>query len=143
MNPKRTHEQAQNPAPHTPRALLEKNRYQPLSVSCGEPQNIIFSGVSFGDVAERIAKLQKSESLAVIGSLKPNEWPDKTTGETKHGMNITASNSLSVYDIQKKRSPPGKVKNENRPRMLFISILAIGFKAKWTAAHPEDRKRGY
>lgn len=74
-----------------------------LSVSCGEPQNIVVSGVAFGEVAERIAKLKKGDSLAVIGSLKPTEWTDKTTGETKHGMNITASNALSVYDIKKRK----------------------------------------
>ena len=78
-----------------------------LSVSCGEPQNIIVSGVAFGEVAERIAKLKKGDSLAVIGSLKPTEWTDKTTGEIKHGMNITTSNALSVYDI-KKRKPSGE-----------------------------------
>jgi single-stranded DNA-binding protein len=74
-----------------------------LSVSCGEPQNIIVSGVAFGEVAERIAKLQKGDSLSVIGSLKPTEWTDKTTGETKQGMNITASNALSIYDIKKRK----------------------------------------
>jgi single-stranded DNA-binding protein len=74
-----------------------------LSVSYGEPQAMVITGVGFGEVAERIAKLSKGDSLAVIGSLKPSEWQDKTTGETKHGMNITASSMLSVYDFQKKR----------------------------------------
>jgi single-strand DNA-binding protein len=41
--------------------------------------------------------------LAVIGSLKPTEWIDKATGETKHGLNITANNSLSPYDIKKRK----------------------------------------
>ena len=78
-----------------------------LSVSCGEPQNIVVSGAAFGDVAERIAKLKKGDSLAVIGSLKPSEWIDKATGEIKHGLNITANNALSVYDIKKRKSDKG------------------------------------
>lgn len=74
-----------------------------LSVAVGEPQAIIVSGVAFGEVAERIAKLKKGDALAVIGSLKPTEWQDKTTGETKHGFNITANNALSPYDIKKRK----------------------------------------
>jgi single-strand DNA-binding protein len=61
--------------------------------------------MSFGETTERIARLQKGDSLSVIGSLKPSSWADKTTGETKHGLSITTSNSLSVYDIQKRRKP--------------------------------------
>jgi single-stranded DNA-binding protein len=74
-----------------------------LSVSAGDPQPIVITGISFGDVAERIAKLGKGDSIAVIGSLKPSEWTDKTTGETKHGLNITVSNALSPYDVKKRR----------------------------------------
>ena len=74
-----------------------------LSVSVGEEQPVIVSGIAFSETAERIAKLQKGDPLAVIGSLKPTEWMDKTTGETKHGLNITANNSLSPYDIKKRK----------------------------------------
>ena len=63
--------------------------------------------MTFGDVAERIAKLKKGDSLAVIGGLKPSEWTDKATGEIKHGLNITANNALSVYDIKKRKSDKG------------------------------------
>jgi hypothetical protein len=35
--------------------------------------------------------------------LKPTEWADKATGETKRGLSITVANVLSVYDIKKKR----------------------------------------
>lgn len=77
------------------------------------------SGIAFAETAERIAKLQKGDPLAVIGSLKPTEWTDKTTGETKHGLNITANNALSPYDI-KKRKPvadagAGNAANTNKP----------------------------
>ncbi|MDD5461959.1 MAG: single-stranded DNA-binding protein [Methylococcales bacterium] len=74
-----------------------------LSVAVGEEQPIVVSAISFGEVAERIAKLGKGDSLAVIGSLKPTTWQDKATNETKHGLNITVNNSLSVYDIKKRR----------------------------------------
>ena len=77
-----------------------------LSVSTGDEQPIIVSGIAFSDVAERIALLKKGDPLAVIGSLKPSEWIDKTTGETKHGLNITVNNSLSPYDIKKRRATP-------------------------------------
>jgi single-stranded DNA-binding protein len=79
-----------------------------LSVSTGDEQPVVISGMSFGDVAERIARLQKGDPLAVVGSLKPSEWIDKTTGETKHGLSVTANNSLSVYDIKKRRPAPDK-----------------------------------
>ena len=56
-----------------------------LSVHTNEEQPIIVSGIAFGEVAERVALLKKGDPLAVIGSLKPFEWLDKTTCETKHG----------------------------------------------------------
>ena len=74
-----------------------------LSVSVGEEQPVIVSGIAFAETAERIAKLQKGDPLAVIGSLKPTEWTDKATGETKHGLNVTANNALSPYDIKKRK----------------------------------------
>ncbi|MDD5463000.1 MAG: single-stranded DNA-binding protein [Methylococcales bacterium] len=77
-----------------------------LSVSIGEEQPVVVSGIAFSDVAERIAKLGKGDSLAVIGSLKPTTWQDKATDETKHGLNITVASCLSVYDIKKRRAAP-------------------------------------
>ena len=81
------------------------NYYAPflLSVAVGEDQPVIVSGMAFGDIAERVAKLQKGDPLAVIGSLKPSEWQDRTTGETKHGLSVTANNVLSPYDIKKRK----------------------------------------
>ena len=78
-----------------------------LSVSVGESQPIVISGIAFGEVAERIAKLGKGDALAVIGSLKPTEWPDRQTGETKRGFNVTVSGALSPYDIKKRKSDDG------------------------------------
>ncbi|WP_262965159.1 single-stranded DNA-binding protein [Methylobacter psychrophilus] len=77
-----------------------------LAVATGEDQPTIISGIAFADTAEKIARLQKGDSLAVIGSLKPTEWIDKNTGETKHGLSIVTNNSLSPYDIKKRKSTP-------------------------------------
>jgi hypothetical protein len=75
-----------------------------LSVSIGEPQPVVVSGIAFGETAERIAKLGKGDALSVIGGLKPSEWVDKATGETKHGLSVTVSDCLSVYQIKKRRN---------------------------------------
>jgi single-strand DNA-binding protein len=64
----------------------------------------LVSGVAFGDVSERIAKLQKGDALSVTGSLKPSEWADKATGEIKHGMSVTVSAALSAYDVKIRRA---------------------------------------
>ena len=76
-----------------------------LSVGIGEDSPIVVSGIAFGDAAENISRLTKGDTVAVVGSLKPSSWSDKVTGETKHGFNITVNNSLSPYDIQKRRNP--------------------------------------
>lgn len=75
-----------------------------LSVSINEPQPIVVSGIAFNESAERIAKLKKGDALAVTGSLKPSEWIDKATGETKHGLNVTVSDCLTAYDVKKRRA---------------------------------------
>lgn len=74
-----------------------------LSVSTGELKPVIISGMAFEDAAERLTKLQQGDSVAVTGSLKPAEWVDKATGESRHGLSVTVANVLSVYDIKKRR----------------------------------------
>jgi single-strand DNA-binding protein len=76
-----------------------------LSVSVGEEQPIVVSGIAFSDVAERIAKLGKGDAVSITGSIKPTEWSDKTTGEIKHGLSITVSEVLTPYDVTKRRKP--------------------------------------
>ena len=77
-----------------------------LSVHTGEEQPIVVSGIAFGAVAEKIVLLKKGDPLSVIGSLKPTEWIDKTTNETRHGLSVTVNNSLSPYDIKKRKLTP-------------------------------------
>ncbi|MGH8500782.1 MAG: single-stranded DNA-binding protein, partial [Methylococcales bacterium] len=74
-----------------------------LRVPLGEDEPGIVSGIAFAECGERIAKLAKGDAVAMIGGLKPSEWIDKTSGETKHGMNITAQACLSPYDVKKRR----------------------------------------
>jgi len=74
-----------------------------LSVHTGEPAPMVITGIAFSEVAEKIARLKKGDALTVCGSLKPSEWQDKTTGETRHGLSVTVSNGLTVYDIKKRK----------------------------------------
>jgi single-strand DNA-binding protein len=76
-----------------------------LGVHVGEPENIVISGIAFGTQAERVAKLGKGDALSVIGALKPTEWQDKATNESRHGLSVTVADVLSVYDIKKRRKP--------------------------------------
>lgn len=80
-----------------------KNYCQFLIVSTESDVQTIIGGIAFVDIAERIAKLKKGDALSVTGSLNTSEWIDKTTGETKHGLNIVVNNALSIYDIKKRR----------------------------------------
>ena len=74
-----------------------------LSVHTGEPVPMVITGIAFNEVAGKIARLKKGDALTVCGSLKPSKWTDKTTGETKHGLSVTVSNGLTVYDIKKRK----------------------------------------
>lgn len=74
-----------------------------LSVHAGESVPMVITGIAFSEVAEKIARLKKGDALTVAGSLKPSEWTDKNTGETKHGLSVTVSNGLTVFDIKKRR----------------------------------------
>jgi single-stranded DNA-binding protein len=87
-----------------------------LSVPAGDSEPVIVSGIAFGDVAERIAKLKKGDALSIAGSLKPSEWADKSTGELKHGLNVTVSAALSVYDVKKRRGSTGNAESGRQPQ---------------------------
>ena len=72
-----------------------------------EADTQVISGIGFDEsVVNKINLLKKGDSLAVVGSLKQTEWQDKATNETKHGLSITANQSLSVYDIKKRKPKP-------------------------------------
>ena len=69
---------------------------------------VVVSGIAFADVAEKIAKLKKGDAIAVVGPMKPTTWTDKTSGEERHGLNITAQAALSPYDVKKRRGSTGE-----------------------------------
>lgn len=69
-----------------------------ISVSVGESENIVCTAIAFEDIAEKLSKLGKGDTVSLVGSLKPTEYLDKSTQETKHGLSLTANQSLSVYD---------------------------------------------
>ena len=86
-----------------------------LMVFVGEESPVVVSGIAFQDVAQRIGKLAKGDALTVTGALKPSTWADKTTGETKHGLNVTVSACLSAYDVKKKRTQPSTNGDNAKP----------------------------
>jgi single-stranded DNA-binding protein len=90
-----------------------------LSVPVGDEQPVLVSGVAFQETAEKIAQLQKGDPVSVIGSLKPTEWIDKTTSETKRGLSVTVSNSLSPYDIKKRKPKEQDKTGSNNPVMGY------------------------
>lgn len=75
-----------------------------LQVSTGEPSQMLITGIAFNEVAERIARLKKGDALTVTGALNSTKWTDKTTGETKQGLNVTVSDCLSVYNVKRRKS---------------------------------------
>ena len=79
-----------------------------MSVSShGEADTQVMSGIGFDEaVVDKINLLKKGDSLSVVGSLKQTEWQDKNTNELKHGLSITANQSLSLYDIKKRKPKP-------------------------------------
>jgi single-strand DNA-binding protein len=82
----------------------------------GEAETQVISGIGFDEsVVDKINLLKKGDSLAVVGSLKQTEWQDKATNETRHGLSITANQSLSLYDIKKRKPKPASDSPEPKP----------------------------
>lgn len=99
-----------------------------LTVFTGDESPTLVSGIAFQETAERIGKLAKGDSLAVVGSLKPTQWADKATGELKHGLNVTAQAALSPYDVKRRKGAtdtPGQGKPP--PRAANGPSYAGGF----------------
>jgi len=67
----------------------------------GDAESAFITIVCFGDVADRLARLSKGDSISVQGNLKPTEY--QKDGETRHGLEIVAQALLSPYDLRKKR----------------------------------------
>ena len=92
-----------------------------LSAPIQDSEPVVISGIAFSETAQRIALLKKGDALSIVGSLKPSEWQDKNTNELKHGLSVTVSSVLTVYDIQKRRGKPkpdqaGNTTSGNNPQ---------------------------
>ncbi|MGH8558640.1 MAG: single-stranded DNA-binding protein [Methylococcales bacterium] len=74
-----------------------------LTVPVGDGETTLATGIAFGDPAEKIAKFKRGDAIAVVGTMKPSIWPDKTTGEIRHGLNIVVQACLSPYDVRRRR----------------------------------------
>jgi single-strand DNA-binding protein len=68
----------------------------------GDAETAFVSVIAFGDVADRLAKLDKGDAISVQGSLKATTY--EKNGETRHGLEIVANAVLSPYDARSKRS---------------------------------------
>lgn len=67
----------------------------------GDAETAFVAVVCFGDVAERLARLSKGDSISVQGNLKPTTY--EKDGQERHGLEIIAQALLSPYDLKKKR----------------------------------------
>jgi hypothetical protein len=47
--------------------------------------------------------------------LKQTEWSDRVSNEVKHGLSIVANQSLSIFDIKKRRATPKPDSTEPKP----------------------------
>ncbi len=56
-----------------------------MAVAAGDESPVVVSGIAFGDVAERIGRLAKGDSLAVVGSLKPSAGMTKPPANSNTG----------------------------------------------------------
>ena len=96
------------------------------------------SVVCFGDVADRLAKLDKGDGISVQGSLKQTEF--EKDGTVRHGLEIMAQALLSPYQVKAKRGDTeGRAKREHvhdsdREQIQAYDRFAKGVKRESTPA---------
>lgn len=70
----------------------------------GDESALLASLICFRDSARAaLLALGAGDSLAVAGRAKINTWPDKATGEPKHGLNVVAEHVLTAYHVKHRR----------------------------------------
>ena len=67
----------------------------------GDAETAFITVVCFGDVADRLAKLDKGDAISVQGTIKTTTY--EKDGETRHGLEIVANGILSAHDLRNKR----------------------------------------
>lgn len=72
-----------------------------LRVDVGEEQPTLVSVIAFQEASEKLGRLKSGDAITVAGSAKLSSW--EKDGETRHGLSVTASAVLSVYDVKRRR----------------------------------------
>jgi single-stranded DNA-binding protein len=67
-------------------------------------ENLIVNVIAFeAATCKALLQLQEGDALALTGSLTPRVWTDKQ-GATRPSLDMVAYKSLSLHDVQHKRS---------------------------------------
>ncbi|MGX2030905.1 MULTISPECIES: single-stranded DNA-binding protein [Methylocaldum] len=74
----------------------------------GADDRQLVSVIAFGDQAERLGRLKAGDSVFVAGPAKLTTWD--RDGETRQGLNVTATGILTAYDARKRRGDTNKPK---------------------------------
>jgi len=70
----------------------------------GEGESLIVNVIAFAAEARAaLLALDEGDTLAVSGALTPKVWTDKQ-GNTRPALDLVASQVLSVYHVERKRS---------------------------------------
>ena len=79
----------------------------------GDAESAFVQVACFGSEAGKLARLTKGDSVSASGALKPSEYQAKD-GTTRHGLSLTATGILTVYQVKAKRGDSeGKAKREH------------------------------
>lgn len=82
--------------------VLAKVKAQP-----GEGEPLIVNVIAFAaEACAALLALDEGDTLAVSGTLTPKVWTDKQ-GNTRPALDLVASQVLSVYHVERKRTALG------------------------------------
>ena len=82
--------------------VLAKVKAQP-----GEGEPLIVNVIAFAaEACAALLALDEGDTLAVSGTLTPKVWTDKQ-GNTRPALDLVASQVLSVYQVERKRTALG------------------------------------
>lgn len=68
----------------------------------GEDSHVVVASViAFQDQGEKLGRLRAGDAVSVSGSAKLNVW--QKDGETRPGLDVTATGILSAYETRKRK----------------------------------------
>jgi single-strand DNA-binding protein len=80
-----------------------------VAVDGNEEQTTWVRVAAFGDVAQRcVAELRKGSQIYMEGALRLNEWQDKLTAATRHGLDVSARRVEPLGQIGERRPRNGR-----------------------------------